>query len=274
MKSDLFQYDESKTPAMKFQKNHDKSNLSISEISISIPSNVSLTALYLKPKEKGKYPCVLYSHWLASKPDANKTEFLSEAEQLSSEGYACLLVDTIFANWPKARLKWKGDDYKHDQQIVIQQIIELRYFLSMLRSQSELDTKRIALVGHDFGAMFNSILTGIEKNIKACVIMAAIPDFSDWFTMRKKLAGTELQMYYKNMSDLAPIKYLEMAKSTSFLFQFGKKDKSFVPKEKADLLFEKTSGEKKAKWYDEGHAIHLNASATTDRINWLKKQLG
>lgn len=133
---------------------------------------------------------------------------------------------------------------------------------------------RIALVGHDFGAMFNAILTGIDKDIKACVMMAAIPDFSDWFTMRTKMNDSELRNYRMNMSDLAPIRYLEMAKGISFLFQFGKKDKSFVPREKADLLFEKTGGKKEVQWYDEGHALHLNDAATDYRVIWLKRQLG
>ncbi len=274
MGKDIFKIVESNIPEMKLIKYLDKKTLSISEISISTPSNDALTAFYLKPKKKGKYPCVLYSHWLANKHDANKTEFLSEAEQLCNKGYVCLLIDTVFANWPKARMKWKGDDYKHDRQIVIQQIVELRYFLFWIRTQPEIDVNRIALVGHDFGAMFNAVLSGIEKNIKACVFMAAISDFSDWFTLRKKMTDADLLAYFKNMSDLAPIKYLEMANNTSFLFQFGKKDKSFVPKENADLLVEKTNGNKEVKYYDEGHAIHLNATATTDRINWLIKQLG
>jgi predicted esterase len=171
-------------------------------------------------------------------------------------------------------MKWKGDDYTYDKELVVSQVTELRLFLSWLRGQPEIDPSRIALVGHDFGAMFNAIVTGIDNDIKACVMMAAIPDFSDWFTMRKKMNDSELRNYRMNMSDVAPIKYLEMAKGISFLFQFGKKDQSFVPREKADLLFEKTGGKKEVQWYDEGHALHRSNAATNCRVNWLERELG
>ncbi len=274
MRTDLFKYDESKITDTQVKKIRDENDFSVSEISIPTYANAFLTAYYLRPKLNSKFPCILYSHWLANKQDANKTEFLAEAERLCKDGFACLLVDTVFANWPKARMKWKGNDYAYDKQLVALQVKELRLLLLWLRDQPEIDTHRIALVGHDFGAMFNAVVAGIDKDIKACIMMAAVPDFSDWFTMRKKMSDDELEKYRINMLDVAPIKYLEIAHYTSFLFQFGKKDKSFVPKEKAEMLFEKTSGEKEMQWYDENHAIHLNDIATNYRISWLKKQLG
>lgn len=275
MITDLFSYDEKKIADIKIIGDRDEGDFFFREIGIPCDTKNSLTtAYYLKPKQGGKHPCILYSHWLANKPDANKTEFVTEAKHLSAHGFACLLVDTVFANWPKSRMKWKGDDFTHDKELVVSQVRELRLFLSWMRRQPETDSLRTALVGHDFGAMFNAIVAGIDKDIKACVMMAAIPDFTDWFTMRKKISDGELKKYCANMSDLAPVRHLEMATGVSFLFQFGKKDKSFVPKEKAEALFEKAGGDKEIHWYEEGHALHLCDAATEYRVDWLKRQLG
>ncbi len=250
-----------------------ENQISISEIEILLPDGSTVSAFYVRPKADGKYPGLLYCHWLERSPDDNKTQFLEEARLLAARGHVCLLVDTVFADWPESRLTWTGVDSAFDRGIILRQIRELRYCLELLRSRPEVDRERLALVGHDFGAMFNSVLAGIEDDIRACVIMAAVPDFSDWFTLNNKISGPERQAYYEAMADLAPAGYLAAAGNTSFLFQFGEDDLFFVPKQKAELLVDKTGGPKAVKWYESDHAIHRHPGATDDRVNWLRGQL-
>lgn len=260
-------------PDVKTLQMTEENQISISEFEIILPDGDPVSAFYVRPGSDGKYPGLLYSHWLERSPDDNKTQFLEEAKQLAAQGYVCLLVDTVFADWPESRLNWTGVDSQFDRGIVIQQIRELRYCLALLRSRPEVDRQRLALVGHDFGAMFNSVLAGIENDIKACVIMAAVPDFSDWFTLNNKISGPERQSYCDAMADLAPAGYLAAARNTAFLFQFGESDLFFVPKQRAELLVEQTGGPKAVKWYDTDHAIHRHPGASDDRVSWLRDKL-
>lgn len=261
------------TPDVRILQETDLDQISVCEIELTTPTGDLLSAFYVKPKTNGKYPGILYCHWLEIASDANKTQFLEEAKHIAGQGYVCLLVDTVFANWPESRLSWTGTDTQFDRGIIMQQIRELRYCLAFLRAQPEVDCKRLALVGHDFGAMFNAILTGIEDDIKACVIMAAVPDFSDWFTLDKETTASERQAYYSDMADLAPVRYLAAAHQTTFLFQFGENDLFFVPKHLSELLVGNTGGPKSVKCYATDHALHHHPDATNDRVNWLRERL-
>ena len=64
--------------------------------------------------------------------------------------------------------------------MVIDQTIEVRRALDLLLSQPQVDAKRLAFVGHDYGAIFGGIVAGVEKRVKACVLMAGMGNFSDW----------------------------------------------------------------------------------------------
>lgn len=68
---------------------------------------------------------------------------------------------------------------------MIQQVIELRRAIEVLLAQPGVNPERLAYVGHDFGGMFGSVLAGVDERIQTYVIMTAIPDFSDWFLLRR-----------------------------------------------------------------------------------------
>src|SRR3954463_12350346 len=65
-------------------------------------AKVTCTAYLLEPDTPGRHPAVLYLHWLGS-PNGDKREFLSEAQQLRSQGAVSLLLDM---DW--AQPKWFG----------------------------------------------------------------------------------------------------------------------------------------------------------------------
>src|SRR6476660_8367509 len=78
---------------------------------------VKCSAYLLEPDKPGRYPAIVYLHWLGS-PNGNKHEFLPEAEQLRSKGAVALLVDM-----PWAEPKWFGkrkleQDFQMSIQIV------------------------------------------------------------------------------------------------------------------------------------------------------------
>jgi pimeloyl-ACP methyl ester carboxylesterase len=156
---------------------------------------------------------------------------------------------------------------------VIDQTIEVRRALDLLLTQPEVDAQRIAFVGHDYGAMYGAIAAGVEKRVKAYVLMAAIGNFSDWsLKYWPATAAKGLGAYRQAITELDPIRYVDRAAPAALLFQFAEKDK-YIPKALAIELFDRASQPKQVKWYDAIHDLNVPA-AQKDRREWLTRQLG
>jgi len=249
-----------------------REGVTVSEIELVAGDGDVTSAYLLVPEGDGPHAAVLYSHWLEKAPDDNKTQFLEEALEVAAGGRVCLLVDTVFADWPDSRLNWTGTDAAGDREIVLQQLRELRGALAFLRSHPAVDRSRVALVGHDFGAMFNSILAGLEPDLRALVVMAAVPEFGEWFLIGSELEGSAREEYAGALADLAPARFLARTE-VPVLFQFGEDDLFFVPEERAAALVASAGGPVTERWYDNDHAIHHHAQARADRLEWLLPRL-
>ena len=68
---------------------------------------------------------------------------------------------------------------EHDRQEHTKTTIDLLRAVDLLTSRSEVDAGRIGYVGHSFGALFGGILAGVEKRIKAFVLMSGVGSFTD-----------------------------------------------------------------------------------------------
>lgn len=251
---------------------HERPGVEATEVELVAEEGSTVSAYLLRPRAGGTGPGILYSHWLEKAPDDNKTQFLAEALDVAARGHVCLLLDTVFADWPDSRLNWTGTDVTGDREIVLQQLRELRGALGFLRAQSDVDASRVALVGHDFGAMFNSILAGLEGDLRALVVMAAVPEFGEWFLIGSELEGSAREEYAGALADLAPARFLARAE-VPVLFQFGEDDLFFVPRERAEALVASAAGPTTVRWYDSDHAIHHHATARTDRVEWLLERI-
>jgi len=241
------------------------------EIELAHASGERTSAYLLRPTAPGPHPAVLYSHWLEHAPDDNKTQFLDEACELAAAGTVCLLVDTVFADWPESRLVWTGHDSAVDRGIVTQQLRELGGALCLLRQLPEVDAGRIALVGHDFGAMFNILLAAEEPDLVALVVMAAVPTFAEWFLLGSKLDEEAREEYAADLADLAPATWLGRCEAP-VLFQFGEKDLWFVPRDRAERLAA-AARRSTVTWHDSNHAIHHLAGPRAERLDWLRRHL-
>ena len=57
----------------------------------------------------------------------------------------------------------------------------LRRAFDLLLAQPDIDPTRVALVGHDFGAMYGLIAAAQDQRVRTCVLMACVPRLIDWF---------------------------------------------------------------------------------------------
>ncbi|HUG08888.1 MAG TPA: hypothetical protein VMP13_08350 [Acidimicrobiia bacterium] len=104
--------------------------------------------LYLvRPDATADGAAVLYLHWFDEAPSANRTQYLEEATRLAEVGVVSLL--------PQLSFPWHSAPTDTDRDLGrIKSELEFLHAAHAVLSDTEgVDNNRIAVVGHDFGAM-------------------------------------------------------------------------------------------------------------------------
>ena len=217
-----------------------------------------------KPEPNGG--AVLFLHWLGAPPDSDRTEFFDDAMALAKTNVTSLLVDT-----PWADPEWFSNrKLQDDRDETLHYVSTLEGQLKYLLQRAKADPAKVALVGHDFGAMYGALLIKNDNAIRHAVVMAGVPDFADWFLLGQKLSNSEQEKYRKGLSDLAPSRHLRCS-SVDVLFQFADSDK-FVNSKQASEFVDGAPGEKQVLHYPGGHA--LQHESKKDRLTWLQERVG
>jgi predicted esterase len=176
------------------------------------------------------------------------------------------LIETIWSDLDFFLKRTQVDDIQNS----IEEVVNIRRAMDLLLSQPNVDPKKFAYVGHDFGGMYGVLAGSIDQRPTQYVIMAATPRFPDWYLYLPKLEGEAREAFVKQMSEIDPIVHVPRLEPASVLFQFGTND-PHVPKERAEEFFKAANEPREMKWYESGHG--LNENATDDRKTWLKKNL-
>jgi len=263
----LFEYDRSATLDVKEVSSREQDGITIRDLNFasSNPEHKRVDAYLVSPKGTGKFAGVLFFHWLGDvKSDRN--EFLDEAIALAKRGTVSLLMQGYFP-WAK-----QPSEAQQDRHQIINQVIEVRRALDLLLTQPNIDSKRIGFVGHDYGAMYGSLVSGIEKRVKTFVFLTAHPRFSDWslkYWPVTAKAGEEV--YRSTVGELDPVNYVSHAAPASQLFQFATQDK-YIDRAAATTFYDAATKPKEIKWYETIHQLNVPA-AKSDREAWLVKEL-
>jgi cephalosporin-C deacetylase-like acetyl esterase len=214
----------------------------------------------------GARPAILYLHWYEPpRPTSNRTEFLAEAIELAGAGAVALLVDT-----PWAKESWfPTRDAAKDYEFTTQMAKDVRRAIDVLLEQPGVDKTRVAVVGHDFGAMWGALAAAADPRVTHLVYMAGTRSFTDWYLFTPKKEGAEREAFIAKLAPLDPIAHLAKISPRPVLLQFGTKD-PFVKNDAAAAMADAVAGPKTVKTYDFEH--ELTYQARLDRIAWLVEQ--
>jgi len=212
-------------------------------------------------------PAILFLHWYEPpRPTSNRTEFLAEAIELAGTGAVSLLVDT-----PWTSEKWfPTRDAGRDYEFTVEMTARVRRALDVLLAQPNVDKARVAVVGHDFGAMWGALAVAEDSRVTHFVYMAGTRSFSDWYLFTPKKEGGERDAFIAKMAPLDPIAALGKIAPRPVLLQFGSRDQ-FVKNDAAQAMADAVTGPKTVKTYDFEH--ELTWQARVDRVAWLREQL-
>jgi dienelactone hydrolase len=239
------------------------------------PNGGVVTAYLVVPPGKGPFPAVIYCHWcMPGSEKKNRTEFLDEAIVLAHSGVISLLLDHVTVHPGFV----EDTSPLNEQQVAVdvQQDINIRRGADLLAARADVDSKRLAYVGHSCGAGAGAFLTGIDKRFKTFVLMAGgWPDDvfkkSPMFEGYRQKAGAEKFDAFQAMNSWADTgKYVSHAAPANVFLQFAT-DEQFVTPEMDKDYFAVVSEPKRMKMYEAPHA--LNAEATRDRVAFLSEQL-
>jgi dienelactone hydrolase len=262
-----FDYDARRPFDLKVRGQEQRGGAVIQDVDFQGAGEKRIQAYLIRPgRPAGRLAAILFVHWLDEAPNANRTQFVAEAVRLAEAGAVSLLIDAMWAehDWFRKR------DAERDYDNSLAQVRDLRRSLDLLLAQPGIDRERVAYVGHDFGAMYGSVLASLDRRPRAWAFQAATSSFALWYLLYPKRDEAGRLAVTERFAPLDPVRHLGRIAPAPVLLQFGRKD-PFIPEDRARDFVAATSQPKKLIWYDAGH--DLNAQAMEDRIEWLRGHL-
>ncbi|HET7694838.1 MAG TPA: prolyl oligopeptidase family serine peptidase [Vicinamibacterales bacterium] len=251
----------------------DAAKVNVQQLTYAQPDGTRNAATLVTPAASGPTgraagrPAILFLHWYGPPdPTSNRTQYLPEAVELAQSGVVSLLVDTP---WSKERWFATRDSAK-DYEFTVQMTKNVKRALDVLLAQPGLDRTRIAVVGHDFGAMWGALAVADDPRVTHFAYAAGTSSFTDWYLYTPKREGAEREAFVARLAPLDPIAHLLKIAPRPVLLQFGTRDEH-VKNESATAQAEAAKEPKTVKIYpNAGH--ELTYQARVDRLAWIRQQ--
>ncbi len=254
---------------VKVLSSSDRFGVSLVELTYAgVPGTDPVRATLVRPPAGSKQgPAVLWVHWLGEPATTNRTEFLDEAVELAQQGAASLLVDALWSQpgWYKQRTM------DGDAAAFTAQVVSLRRGLDLLAQEQGVDPSKLALVGHDFGAMTGMLASAADGRPRSHVLLALTPRFEQWMFYDSKKRPTDEQAYRQQLAAIDPIDALPALEGAT-LIQLAQED-FYIPPQQIDVWRKAISGRGELRTYPTSHAMEA-AQVRTDRQEWLHRTLG
>jgi dienelactone hydrolase len=273
----LFDYDSKQTLDIHDKIIEEFDGGAIHDITYASPKGGPVGAYLVVPKGKGPFAAVVFGHW----GNGTRSEFIPEAKLYARAGAICLIPDYPWdraAPWHKALDHLEKPEVDRDAEI--QAIIDLRRGIDLLLARPDVDRKRLAYVGHSYGAQWGAILSAVDQRMKVSVLMAGAPEVADVFLrsenpsmieFRKSQPPGQLENYVKVTSEIDAIHFIGNAAPIPLLFQFANYEQYF-DKTSMQHYVDAASQPNKVLKYDSGHDLN-DPQALQDRYNWLATYL-
>jgi dienelactone hydrolase len=261
----MFDYDNKAPLDVKENKVEVKDGVKVHDITYASLKGGRVTAYLVVPAGRGPFAGLVFMHW----GFGYRSSFLAEALMLARSGAVSLMIDAPYNRPGPWRRNFDNSKPEVNRDVYIQMVVDLRRGVDLLTARTDVDAKRIGFVGLSLGAHMGGILSGVEKRIKALVLMGGLPSLTE--RLRNNNTDGKLNRVIEILSPLDPIHYVSHAKPSALFFQFARRDR-FVSEKQAIEYEQAASQPKIIKWYDTGHELN-DLEALRDRAEWLRKEI-
>lgn len=254
------------SPAVGARPTASRPGVVVVSVRVPVPGQHAVRAYLVRPartlrahSEAG----ILFLHWLGQ-IHSDRTEFLAEATQLAPRGAVSLLPQGIFP-W---QVGPTGN--RHDVTAIRDQLAALRACLKWLSRRQYVAPSRVAVVGHDYGAMYGALLANEDRHVRAAVLATPDATWGHWFVQYwLGYTGQRAARYDALFARLQPVRHVSRLGKHE-LFQWAGQDifinaqvrKQFAAKApKASVELYPTSDHQ------------LTTQAQTDRDKFLTREL-
>ena len=267
---DLFAYDVDAPLNLHETVESTNNGVEVSAISFSSPEGGSVTGLLFDPVTRSSLrPGIVLMHGLPG----NARVMATYAQLLAEHGAVVIAIDAPFARRAGQPVRFSAGDRAEQ----IQLIKDLQRAVDVLRARANVDDERIAYLGISYGAAMGSLFVGIERRIRAAVLVVGDGGLVSHFTGPEDhnfMAGLSCATrvnWFRAMAPIEPIRFIPHASPTPLLLQSGRTD-NLVPAADAQALHTAAPEPKTIHWYDAGHGLNLQAQ--WDRLDWLRAEIG
>jgi dienelactone hydrolase len=244
-----------------------KSSVVIRDVTLNVRGTaVSMYVVAPTAHRAHSHAGILFMHWFApGTVGADRTEYLADAVGLAERGTVSFL--------PQGSFPWQADPVgtDADAQAIRGQLAVFRSLLDRLADRTDVDPARIAVVGHDYGAMYAALLARSDSHVDAAVLETPDATWENWFLkFWLGYEGDQAAQYAATFAGLEPVDAIHGLGDRIYL-QFADDD-FFIPEEVRTAFAESDPGAK-VSLYAAEHELNTT-DATADRLSWLGTELG
>ena len=269
----LFDYDAKAPLDVREGSVEEVEGVQVHDITYASPKGGRVPAFLVTSSGKGPFAGIVLMHW----GQGDRTEFFSEGVLYAKAGAVVLMIDAPY-NRPGYQSADEMTDPEKQRDMYVQLVVDLRRGFDLLLARSDVDPKRLGYVGHSLGATQGGTLAGVEKRVRAYVLMGGLPSLTelsgkDWYSefIRTHYSKEQIQKYIDLLAPINPENFIGHSAPAAILFQFAKHDRYIS--EQAAAAYEKAAGEpKEARWYFTSHEFN-DLESLSDRADWLRWKL-
>jgi cephalosporin-C deacetylase-like acetyl esterase len=271
-----FEYDREAPLDVQERSRETVGGVEIHDLTYASPGGGRVPASLLAAPLSGRRAGLLFMH----AGQGNRSQFLAEGLAAARAGAVALTIDA-----PYLRPEFAGPSgIGHpdgDRALFVQLVLDLRRGLDLLSGRADIDLSRMGYVGHSLGGTWGGVLVGVDRRLRAAVLMGGLPSVTDpthsypsemWAVFRKTYGEEKVRAYREVVGPIDPEHFVAHAAPTRLFFQFARRDR-FIPEATARAYLAAASDPSDVRWYFTGHEFN-DVASLRDRAEWLTAQLG
>lgn len=162
----------------------------------------------------------------------------------------------------------------------MQTVVDYRRAVDYLETRSDIDSRRVTLIGLSMGAIIGAVLGGVETRIKCPVLlvggadrgmMSRLSQIEVWKKVRAENPKLDFDEISRIMAPADALNFVDKISPRPVLMINGTKD-DIVPVEANKLLHKTAREPKKIVWLESGHSLP-RAQTLPIIFAWFEKHL-